>query len=114
MPKRFTKSASVVCPGRIWLTFSCVIVLGYEARIVRQEESRRAATRDLVFIWAGLYILHKLRRDAAKSFASRRDLFAFAICDDEGLAFVQSWPTDPSPAEKRNCSDWSAPVCERW
>src|SRR4029434_9152215 len=73
MPKRFTKSASVVCPGRIWLTFSCVIVLGYEARIVRQEESRRAATRDLVFISASLYILHKLRRDAAKSFAGWRD-----------------------------------------
>jgi len=35
-------------------------------------------------------------------------------CAGEGLAFVKSWPTDPSPAEKRNCSGGSAPVSERW
>jgi len=26
-----------------------------------------------------------------------------------GLAFVQSWPTEP-----KNRSGWSAPACERW
>src|SRR6266404_4144693 len=67
-PNNCTRSASVVCPMRIWWIFSWVMDLGNDAQLVRQLERRMAVTRNLVFIFVAPDIVHKIAAGCSKSF----------------------------------------------